>query len=64
MLKIKSLTEDQMFAAALAYEAGGCDIPVEDFLQKVLTRYEEINSIRKKAPTPPARVAKISDLGL
>ena len=43
MLKIKNLTEDQMFAAALAYETSGCDIPMEEFLQKVLARYEEIH---------------------
>lgn len=58
MLKIKNLTEDQMFAAALAYEASGCDIPVEEFLQKIITRYEEINTIRKKTPGSVARVGK------
>ncbi len=58
MLKIKTLTEDQMFAAALAYEASGCDLPMEEFLQKVLARYEEIETIRKKAPGSVARVGK------
>ncbi len=48
MLKIKSLTEDQMFAAALAYETSRCDIPMEEFLQNVLVRYEEIHTIQKK----------------
>lgn len=62
MLKLKSLTEDQMFAAALAYEAGGCDIPVEEFLQKVISRYEEIHTIRKKAPGSTARVGKKDNL--
>lgn len=64
MLKIKTLTEDQMFAAALAYESSGCDLPMEEFLQKVLVSYEEIHDIRKKTPNPPARIGKISDLGL
>lgn len=62
MLKIKNLTEDQMFAAALAYEASGCDIPVEEFLQKVISRYEEIYTIKKKAPGSAARVGKIEKL--
>ncbi len=63
MLKLKSLTEDQMFAAALAYEASGCDIPVDEFLQNVLTKYKEIDAIRKKTPSPAARVGNKADLG-
>lgn len=64
MLKLKSLTEDQMFFAALVYETSGCDIPMEEFLQKVLARYEEIYKLRQKTPTSPARIGKLSDLGL
>lgn len=56
MLTIKSLTDDQMFATALAYETSQCDIPMEEFLQNVLTRYEEIHAIQKKTPSPKARV--------
>lgn len=64
MPKLKSLTEDQMFAAALAYETSGCDIPMEEFLQKVLVRYKEIADIKKQTPSSPARIGKLSDLGL
>lgn len=63
MLKIKSLTEDQMFAAALAYETSRCDIPMEEFLQNVLVRYEEIHTIQKNTPSPKARVGSKSKAG-
>lgn len=62
MLKIKSLTEDQMFAAALAYESSRCDIPMEEFLQNVLARYEEIHTIQKKTPGSKARIGNKANL--
>ncbi len=64
MSKIKSLTDDQMFAAALAYEASGCDLPMEEFLQKTLERYEEIHTIQKKIPNSKARIGSKDKLGL
>ena len=64
MEKKISLTEEQLFNAAIAYELSGTDMSMEDFLKKVYSRYEEMNKVYKQLHRSQIRVGNKDRLGL
>lgn len=64
MSSLGHFSEDQLFAAALAYEASGCNIPMEEFLQNIEKRFEEAKESYRKNYKPGIRTGSKSKLGL
>lgn len=62
--KMMSLSSEQLFIAAVAYEASSCQLPMEEFLLRISDRYKEAGNAYHSLRPSYARVGKKSDLGL
>ena len=62
--KITSLTDDQLFYAAVAYETCKCELPLDEFLLNVSNRYLEIGKTYKQLHKAKARTGSKDKLGL
>lgn len=62
--KMKALTDEQIFIAAVAYEASNCQLPMEEFMLCVSERYEEADKAYHSLRHPAARTGNKNRLGI
>ncbi len=62
--KIKSMSDEQIFIAAVAYETSGCQLPMEEFMQRISERYHEADKAYHNLRQSYVRVGSKDKLGI
>lgn len=62
--KMMSLSNEQLFIAAVAYEASNCQVPMEEFMLHISDRYKEADKAYHNLRSSHARVGNKDKLGI